>query len=52
MPGAQNLDESSGKVAETGDPVQRLKALKELMDAGLITEEEYADRKAEILATV
>jgi S-layer protein (TIGR01567 family) len=52
LPGAQNLDESSGKVAETGDPVQRLKALKELMDAGLITEEEYADRKAEILATV
>ncbi|MGH9901578.1 MAG: SHOCT domain-containing protein [Pyrinomonadaceae bacterium] len=34
----------------SGDPAERLKRLKELKDAGLITEQEYATRKAEILS--
>jgi hypothetical protein len=32
------------------DPVQKLKQLKEMMDAGLITETEYEAKKAEILS--
>lgn len=36
--------------AETTDPLARLKKLKEAYDAQLITEEEYAARRAEIIA--
>ncbi len=35
--------------AAEGDPVQALKTLKELLDAGLITQEEYDAKKADIL---
>jgi S-layer protein (TIGR01567 family) len=52
LSGAEDKGEPSEEVAETGDPAQRLKALKELMDAGLITEEDYDSKKAEILAAV
>ena len=49
---ANDLSGSSGEVGETGDPAQRLKTLKNMIDAGLITEEEYDAKKAEILADV
>ena len=32
------------------DPVERLKKLKEMKDAGLITEQEYEAKKTEILS--
>jgi len=34
----------------TGDPVQRLKTLKNLLDEGLISQEEYDSNKEKILA--
>jgi hypothetical protein len=34
------------------DPVAKLKQLKEMLDAGLITQEEYDKKKAEILASM
>lgn len=43
---------SSGKAEETGDPAQRLKKLKDLLDEGLITKEDYDSKKAEILAAI
>jgi hypothetical protein len=44
--------ESSREVAETGDPAQRLKTLKGMLDAGLITEADYNSKKAEVLASI
>jgi hypothetical protein len=41
----------TGQRAQTpSDPVERLKKLKGLMEAGLITEQEYEAKKAEILS--
>jgi hypothetical protein len=37
---------------ENADPAQRLKTLKKMIDAGLITQEEYDAKRAEILATI
>ncbi len=36
-------------VAEAADPIAKLKELKELLDAGVLTEEEFAAEKAKVL---
>lgn len=40
---------ASGQAAQPADPVERLKTLKEMLDADLITQEEYDTKKADIL---
>ncbi|RBC45355.1 hypothetical protein BRN12_04545, partial [Xanthomonas oryzae pv. oryzae] len=37
-------------VAASDDPVQVLSKLKQLLDAGLVTQEEFDAKKAEVLA--
>lgn len=37
-------------VAATDDPMQLLSKLKQLLDAGLVTQEEFDAKKAEVLA--
>ena len=39
-----------GAAAPGGDPVERIKKLDELRSAGLLTDDEYAAKKAELLA--
>lgn len=46
MPGAASSTEAGG----TSDPAQRLKALKEMYDAGLITAGEYEAKRADIIS--
>jgi hypothetical protein len=41
---------ASPQAVPTSDPVQRLKALKEMYEAGLITASEYASKRAEIIS--
>jgi hypothetical protein len=38
--------------ANADDPIAKMKQLKTLLDAGLITEEDYATKKADILARI
>ena len=44
---AQNAPQGSGETAE--DPTEKLLKMKKLLDAGIITEEEFAKIKAEVL---
>lgn len=49
--GMPDLSEGTGQRAQTpGDTAERLKKLKGLLEAGLITEQEYQAKKAEILS--
>ena len=41
---------ASPPAAQAANPVQRLKALKEMYDAGLITASEYEGKRAEIIS--
>lgn len=43
----QNAPQGSGETAE--DPTEKLLKMKKLLDAGIITEEEFAKIKAEVL---
>ena len=45
-------DPMPSEFGENADPTQRLKTLKNMIDAGLITQEEYDAKRAEILATI
>jgi hypothetical protein len=40
---------TAAPVAEAADPIAKLKELKELLDAGVLTEEEFAAEKAKVL---
>jgi hypothetical protein len=41
---------SGSRPADTQDPYERLRRLKELLDAGVITQQEFDREKAELLA--
>ena len=43
---------SAGTTATADDPMAKLTKLKNMFDAGLITQEEYDKKKAEILASM
>jgi hypothetical protein len=47
-----SLDEGSPRTADarTTDPIEQLRKLGELRDLGIVTEEEFATKKAEILS--
>ena len=45
-------EQSSQNAAETADPVARLKLLKNLLDEGLISEDEYQNTKNKILGSI
>ena len=44
-----NLANNQPQQPAAGDPLEALKALKGMLEAGLITDEEYATKKAQIL---
>lgn len=48
--GMQQSQQAAGSAAAQQDPVQKLKQLKDMLDAGLITQTEYDEKKADILS--
>jgi membrane protease subunit (stomatin/prohibitin family) len=44
------MQQGAGAAAAQQDPVQKLKQLKDMLDAGLITQTEYDEKKADILS--
>jgi len=52
LPSVIGQSGSNQEVLETGDPANRLNTLRDLLDAGLITQEDYDTKKAEILASL
>jgi hypothetical protein len=48
----EKLSKSAGGVGQMSDPAQRPKTLKDMLDAGLITEGDYNSKKAEVLASI
>ena len=50
---AQNIASAAAPAAQTNSsPVERLQALKAMLDGGLITQGEYDRKKSEILAAL
>jgi hypothetical protein len=47
-----NMAPQTGTAAPASDPETRLRKLKELLDKGLITQEDYDRRRAEILQSL
>jgi hypothetical protein len=50
--GPPSIESSIGTADRTGDPVSRLKQLKELADAGVITEAEFEAKKSSLLEAI
>jgi hypothetical protein len=50
--GSATSSRSSSAKAPVEDPIAKMKQLKALLDAGLITDEDYASKKAEILSRI
>ena len=50
--GSATSSRSSSAKAPAEDPIAKMKQLKALLDAGLITDEDYASKKAEILSQI
>ena len=46
----KSLSDSDANKGKKEDPVQVLKQLKEMLDIGVITEEEYDKKKQEVLS--
>jgi membrane protease subunit (stomatin/prohibitin family) len=46
---AQPPPAAEAPAADTRSPAQRLKEIKELLDAGVLTEEEYKAKRAELM---
>jgi membrane protease subunit (stomatin/prohibitin family) len=46
----QNTGQQGGQAAQADDPVAKLQQLKKMLDAGLITQDEYDAKKTDILA--
>ena len=49
--GSRRGNRRGGRAAPQADPIAQLKELAELRDTGVLTEDEFADQKAKLLAS-